>query len=116
MTRNKKIMAVLLVVAAITVVCLLSIQPKQDIRAHIVTAEEIEVSEAKKNYILELDGTEFGFGTVFIKITEKTTVKRADGMQFMPDAFTEGDIVSVWFDEDTADRKVIDAEKVVFEG
>ncbi len=116
MTRNKKIAAVLSVVAAVIVICILSIQPKHDIKAHVVTAEELEASETVKNYILELDGTEFGYDVVFVRITEKTVVQRADGMQFMPEVFAKGDIVTVWFDKDTADRKVIDAEKVVFEG
>ncbi len=107
------IITVLLIAASVTVK--LAVPSKPDIKAQIVSIDVLEASETQTQYILELDGNEFGYGTVIIKIMPETTVKRSDGMAFVPDAFKAGDIVSVWYDKSTAKRNIITAEQVVFE-
>lgn len=102
--------AVILTVAAVNM--LFSDSP--DIQARVVSVRTLSVSEDKNNYLLQVDGSEFGYeDNIYILITEKTAVRRSNGKSFLAESFIAGDVIEAYYADTASEKNVITAKKVV---
>lgn len=102
--------AVILTIAAVNM--LFSDSP--DIKARVVSVKVLSVSEEENNYLLQVDGSEFGYDdNAYILITEKTAVRRSNGKNFLAESFIAGDVIEVYYADTASEKNVIKAKKVV---
>ena len=111
----RRIVAGVLIAAVLIAAALLLLGEKNDIKARIVKVKVLSASEDTDNYILTVDGSEFGYANnVYILVTKDTTVKKWDGKPFLAESFIAGDVIEVYYVKNTVDQNVITAKKVVF--
>ncbi len=111
----RRIVAGVLIAAVLIAAALLLLGEKNDIKARIVKVKVLSASEDTDNYILTVDGSEFGYANnVYILVTKDTTVKKWDGKPFLAESLIAGDVIEVYYVKNTVDQNVITAKKVVF--
>lgn len=108
--------AVCCIVAGVLIAAaVLLLGEKYDIKARIVGINVLSVSEDTDNYILTVDGNEFGYANnVYVLVTKDTTVKKWDGKPFLAESLIAGDVIEVYYVKKTVDQNVITAKKVIF--
>lgn len=114
--RGKALFITIIAVAALAaaVIVMLALPKEPDIKAKIVSIRALSVSEETENYILNIDGSEFGYDdNVYILINEATSVRKSDGKSFLPQSFIIGDVVEVYYVKETSEQNVITAKKIV---
>lgn len=116
---KKKIAAVVVILAAVLSVIYI-LQPKtHDIEGEVIFVRTLSVSEDVDNYVIRINGSEFGYGeSIYILITADTVVQSADGKTFLPESFIAGDIVKIYYkktSQNTSESNVIEASRVIYE-
>ena len=116
MMKKRIIISAILIIIAAAAILFAAVPRKADIKGVITSVRTLSVSEDRDNYVLNVDGTEFGFEeSVYILITENTQIRNTDGKAFLAESFIAGDVVEVYYVKSTKNDNVITADKVIFE-
>ena len=104
-------MAILILLSVVFITIRLFDKP--DIKARVISVEELEVSEGTVETLIVVNGGEFGYNDapVYVRITADTKIENNQGKYFPPNSFLKDDIVEVYY-KDTS-NKVIIAKKIV---
>ena len=114
--KKRIIISAILIIIAAAAILFAAVPRKADIKGVIPSIRTLGVSEELDNYVINVDGSQFGFDeSVYILITENTQVRNSDGKAFLAESFIVGDVVEVYYVKSTKNDNVITADKVIFE-
>ena len=116
MMKKRIIISAILIIIAAAAILFAAVPRKADIKGVITSIRTLGVSEELDNYVINVDGSQFGFDeSVYILITENTQIRNTDGKAFLAESFIAGDVVEVYYVKSTKNDNVITADKVIFE-
>ena len=114
--KKRIIISAILIIIAAAAILFAAVPRKADIKGVITSIRTLGVSEELDNYVINVDGSQFGFDeSAYILITENTQVRNSDGKAFLAESFIVGDVVEVYYVKSTKNDNVITADKVIFE-
>ena len=114
--KKRIIISAILIIIAAAAILFAAVPRKADIKGVITSIRTLGVSEELDNYVINVDGSQFGFDeSVYILITENTQIRNTDGKAFLAESFIAGDVVEVYYVKRTKNDNVITADKVIFE-